>query len=217
MMQMAFHGPVNASPARPRRSREVPALPEGGDLARGQSLYADHCASCHGTTGQGDGPGAAGLSPTPANLADHEYTSARVAQALWNGVAGTAMSGWRDHTPTDLSALVTAVRTLRPAAQEPAPAEGQLEQGAAVYQQHCAQCHGARGDGQGTAAAQLTVAPADFTAQRATLARATRAIRRGVPGTPMAPFTTELTDADVAAVAHYVRSLYTGAPGAARP
>lgn len=217
MMQMAFHGPVNVSPARTRRSRETPALPAGGDIARGQSLYVDHCASCHGSSGQGDGPGAAGLSPAPANLADHDYTAGRVAQALWNGVAGTAMSGWRDHPPADLAALVTAVRALRSGAQDPEPADGQLEQGSAVYQQHCAQCHGARGDGQGTAAAQLAVAPADFTAQRATLARATTAIRRGVPGTPMAPFTTELTDADVAAVAHYVRTLYAGAPGAARP
>ena len=189
----------------------------GSAPGQGAALYAKHCASCHGSTGQGDGPGAAGLSPAPANLADHDYTPGRVAQAPWNGVAGTAMSGWRDHAPADLAAFVTAVRALRSGAQEPAPADGQLEQGATVYQQHCAQCHGARGDGQGTAAPQLAVAPADFTAQRATLARATTAIRRGVPGTPMAPFTTELTDADVAAVAHYVRAFYTGAPGAGRP
>lgn len=208
MMQMAFHGPINASPARTRRSREVPALPATGDLAQGQALYRDHCASCHGTSGNGDGPGAAGLSPAPANLAEHEYSPARLAQALWNGVSGTAMPGWRDHPPADLASIVVAVQALRAPAADAAPAQGTLEQGAAVYQQHCAQCHGARGDGLGTAAGSLTVAPADFTAQRATLTRATTAVRRGVPGTPMAPFTTELSDEDVTAVAHYIRSLF---------
>lgn len=217
MMQMAFHGALNASPARTRRSREAPALPGAGDRAAGAALYTDHCASCHGTRGAGDGPGAAGLSPAPANLADHEYTNARVAQALWNGVSGTAMPAWRDHAPADLASLVAAVQALRAPAQEAQPSPEQLDQGARVYAQHCAQCHGVRGDGLGTAAAALTVAPADFTAQRATLARSATAIRRGVPGTPMAPFTTELTDADVTAVSHYVRAFYAGQTGAARP
>lgn len=217
MMQMAFHGPLNASPARTRRSRDVPTLPQTADAAAGQSLYADHCASCHGARGEGNGPGAAGLSPAPANLADHEYTAARVAQALWNGVSGTAMPAWRDHAPADLASLVAVVRGLHAAAQDPAPAAGQLEEGSRVYQQHCAQCHGERGDGLGTAAAALAVAPADFTAQRASLARAVMAIRRGVPGTQMAPFTTELTNAEAAAVAHYVRAFYAPAPGASQP
>ncbi|MBK5935143.1 cytochrome c [Rhodovulum imhoffii] len=34
----------------------------------GRALYADLCAGCHGPTGRGDGPAAAGLSPVPADL-----------------------------------------------------------------------------------------------------------------------------------------------------
>lgn len=30
--------------------------------------YATYCASCHGASGRGDGPAAAGLDPAPANL-----------------------------------------------------------------------------------------------------------------------------------------------------
>jgi mono/diheme cytochrome c family protein len=37
-------------------------------IAAGADLYQAHCARCHGSTGVGDGPAAAGLSPPPANL-----------------------------------------------------------------------------------------------------------------------------------------------------
>jgi putative copper export protein len=37
-------------------------------IARGQELYAPHCASCHGAQGRGDGPAAAGMAVPPADL-----------------------------------------------------------------------------------------------------------------------------------------------------
>ena len=37
-------------------------------IARGQAVYAAQCVACHGFTGQGDGPAAAGLRPKPADL-----------------------------------------------------------------------------------------------------------------------------------------------------
>jgi len=43
-------------------------------VAQGASLFATHCAVCHGPEGRGDGPAAASLNPTPADLtADHIY------------------------------------------------------------------------------------------------------------------------------------------------
>ena len=38
-------------------------------IDRGGTVYSSNCASCHGATGQGDGPAAKGLNPPPANLA----------------------------------------------------------------------------------------------------------------------------------------------------
>jgi mono/diheme cytochrome c family protein len=38
------------------------------DVRKGSELYRNHCATCHGTTGQGDGPMAAYLNVPPANL-----------------------------------------------------------------------------------------------------------------------------------------------------
>ena len=34
----------------------------------GRARYAENCASCHGTSGRGDGPAAAGLRTPPADL-----------------------------------------------------------------------------------------------------------------------------------------------------
>ena len=37
-------------------------------IAEGQMLYKQNCVSCHGPTGQGDGPAASALEPKPAVL-----------------------------------------------------------------------------------------------------------------------------------------------------
>lgn len=210
MARLAFGGPLNAHPARARRSREAPALPAGGNLERGRQLFAAHCSACHGRTGEGDGPGAAGLLPRPVNLAEHDYAPDRVAEVLWNGVAGAAMPAWRDHPVDDLAALVAAVRELSANRPEPSLPDHLMEIGQRAYRANCQQCHGERGDGLGSAAAELAIAPADLTRQRPTLAEALRAIRGGIPGTPMAPWTSRLTDAELVAVAQYVRTFYTG-------
>ncbi|UWR13177.1 cytochrome c [Sulfitobacter mediterraneus] len=40
-------------------------MPEAGD---GAAFFAENCVSCHGTSGQGDGPLAAGLDRKPTDL-----------------------------------------------------------------------------------------------------------------------------------------------------
>jgi len=209
MAQMAFAAALNAHPARAIRTADAPpALPADPDTARGQALYGRHCATCHGVTGAGDGPGARGLEPAPAKLAEHEYSTARLSAVLWHGVAGSAMPAWRDYAEADRAALAAAVQALSAVRPEPAVPEHLVPIGERVYTANCAQCHGERGDGRGSAAAKLTMAPADFMAQRLSLSEALRVLREGVHGSPMAPWTTRLTDAERLAVVHYVRSLY---------
>ena len=216
MAQMAFTAPLNGSAARTRRTHEAPALPLVNDLARGQQLFARHCAACHGPTGEGDGPGAAALLPAPSNLAAHDYSLARLSDVLWNGVDGTAMPAWRAHPAEDRAAIAQAVRALRASdVAEPDLPVHLLELGQRVYAANCQQCHGERGDGAGTAAESLPVAPASFRRQRPTLPESLRVLRNGIEGTSMAPWTSRLADAELVAVAHYVRSFYAGvvAPG----
>src|ERR1700739_5145833 len=38
------------------------------DVAQGRQLFLEYCPSCHGLTGEGDGPVAPALSTPPANL-----------------------------------------------------------------------------------------------------------------------------------------------------
>ena len=68
------------------------------DPARGAPLYAQHCAVCHGDQGAGDGPGAAGLVPAPANLREQARIDRMSLYDLFNtlglGVQGTAMPGY---------------------------------------------------------------------------------------------------------------------------
>jgi len=210
MRQMAFDGPVNAHPAKPRRRGGVPSLAPSTDLARGQQLYGEHCASCHGATGAGDGPGAPALRPRPANLIEHDYSQRRVAEALWHGVPGSAMPAWRDYPLDDLAALTASVRAFAAGRAEPALPPHLAEIGARVYAANCAQCHGADGDGRGSAADALPMAPASFRGQRPTLNQALQALRNGVEGTPMAPWSGRLAADEMLAVAHHVRGLYNG-------
>lgn len=207
MALMAFEGALNNHPARARRDAEAPPLP-AGDLARGQAIYARHCATCHGVEGRGDGPGAEGLRPRPATLAEHEYARERLAQALWNGVWGAAMPAWRDLPSQDLADVATAVQALATPGPDPGLPAHMREIGERTYRANCAQCHGVEGDGRGTAASMLTMAPASFTRQRPTLSHALTVLRNGIEGSPMAPWTTRLSDAELVAVAHYVRGFY---------
>jgi mono/diheme cytochrome c family protein len=215
MAHMAFAvTPVNGSPARTRRDAEYPQLPANTDLERGNTLFAAACAGCHGPGGNGDGPGAAALLPRPTNLAEHRYTSDRLSEVLWNGSAGTAMSAWRDHDLSDLAAIAARVQSLSTIATEQPPSIQVLTLGAQTYEANCVQCHGITGDGRGSAASELVVAPTDFRRQQPSLAASLRALREGIPGTRMAVWTDRLAPDELVAVAHYTRSFYQETPPA---
>jgi cbb3-type cytochrome oxidase cytochrome c subunit len=207
--RLAFGAPVlNANPAMTRGQGDYPKLVLSDDRNRGLRLYARNCASCHGAHGEGDGVGAAGLSPHPANFAVHEYTPDRLSFALWNGVAGTAMPAWRDLPVEDLSALAQVVRGFHSPSQEASPSQSVIDSGRQVYADHCAQCHGENGAGDGPAANRFPIAPTNFRMQRASYEVSLRAIHDGVEGTPMAAWTSQLSDAEIDAVTRYVRGFF---------
>ena len=82
--------------------------------------------------------------------------------------------------------------------------------GRALFVQHCALCHGERGDGHGQRTEALTRAPRDFTNaewRRSTSARRVFfAIREGLSGTPM-PQWKSLSEQDAWDLTAYVLSL----------
>lgn len=73
----------------------VPSTPQS--IARGQSLYASNCSSCHGINGDGNGPGAADLEVKPADFRLHipYHQDTFFFNVIGSGI-GTIMPGWGD-------------------------------------------------------------------------------------------------------------------------
>lgn len=73
-----------------------PADPDS--IARGAEIYAQHCESCHGIEGRGDGPEATGLTPPPASLVVHvpHHQEVVLFEAITYGVDNTSMAAWED-------------------------------------------------------------------------------------------------------------------------
>jgi len=211
MRQMAFHSPViNANAQKARREGPEPVLADSSDLANGRNLYQHNCASCHGPQGHGDGM-AASLRPAAADLSEHQYSLARLSFVLENGVAGTAMPAWRDFSLDDRAALAAAVREFYANPAEPQIPAATLQLGARVYRDNCAQCHGMEGGGDGSAVGELRIVPANLRGVRPTIAQSIKVLRNGIEGTQMALWTGRLSEAELSAVAYYVRTFYQGA------
>lgn len=95
----------------------IPTAPATApDLARGATLFAQQCVSCHGARGGGDGPLAAQLDPHPIAFTDHERASARsllaLYQAITQGVSGTSMPPFKNLSDSDRWALAFYAGTL---------------------------------------------------------------------------------------------------------
>jgi mono/diheme cytochrome c family protein len=95
----------------------VAGTPE--QFSQGSQLFAQHCASCHGTDGSGDGPAGLMLSPKPRDLTSLEGWSqgtrlTDLFRTLTAGLNGTAMPGFDYLGPDERFALAHHVRNLAP-------------------------------------------------------------------------------------------------------
>ncbi len=86
-------------------------------VARGQTIYEQHCVICHGSDGHGDGPMAATLNPPPADLhAAHVdyHDDQQLHDWIEGGINGSAMPAFKGKiSDTDIWNLVNYVRSLR--------------------------------------------------------------------------------------------------------
>ncbi len=95
----------------------IPAVPlSTPDLQLGSTLYQEQCVSCHGVSGAGDGPLAAGLDPPPIAFTDPDRASSRSPLALYQatslGVPGTSMPPFDQLSEQERWALAYYVSTL---------------------------------------------------------------------------------------------------------
>jgi mono/diheme cytochrome c family protein len=85
------------------------------DKSYGDTLFAEHCAPCHGEHGEGSA-----VAPSLAaadNPATHE--DSRIYGTLTVGVQGTAMGAFRQFDARALRSLIATVRTLPPTVSVP--------------------------------------------------------------------------------------------------
>jgi cytochrome c oxidase cbb3-type subunit 3 len=63
------------------------ARPDSAAVAAGAKLYSQYCLICHGKTGAGDGPGAAGLKPKPRNFRDPKQLKSKSDEDLFKVIS----------------------------------------------------------------------------------------------------------------------------------
>jgi mono/diheme cytochrome c family protein len=116
------------------------------DATSGQSIYAEHCAECHGSVGRGDGARRSELPGPPASFADGasvgRTTPARAFEVVSDGRMSRLMPAWRD----TLSAQERWDAVYGAWSFYYTP--DRLARGRAVWRARCAACHG---DGEATA------------------------------------------------------------------
>lgn len=124
-----------AGPAAASGATAAPAVKaEAGKLAindetrkEAEQVFASRCATCHGTTGEGNGPGAANLNPKPRNYHDVKWqasvTDESIEKTIVYGGAAVGKSPQMVPNPDLMSkpAVVAALREkVRGFAKSPA-------------------------------------------------------------------------------------------------
>jgi mono/diheme cytochrome c family protein len=97
-------------------------------VAKGKTLFAVNCTSCHGALGAGDGAAAAALNPKPRNFTTPEGWKfgsgvARIVRTLTEGSPGTAMAAFQAIPMADRIALAHYVRSFDPMPEDDAQAD----------------------------------------------------------------------------------------------
>jgi mono/diheme cytochrome c family protein len=123
----------------------------------------------------------------------------------------------RGRTATRLAASLVVTLTAWLALTAALPAQAASDP-AVLYHNYCSVCHGDRGDGRSRASGALSTPPRDFTAEAAqrelTRDRIVLAITHGRPGTAMVAWRSQLSPADIDALADHLLSRFIRRDGA---
>ncbi|HSQ26445.1 MAG TPA: c-type cytochrome [Anaerolineales bacterium] len=194
--------------------------PPNEDLAEGALLYEQNCIMCHGPYGEGR------VGATLAKNWPSIRPDLTVRTIITNGVPGTVMPpwsetkggplsesqidslvafilSWQSNDPSQIIVIPTA--TLRPAITPIPEVQGDPNRGAVLFDQNCAVCHGANGEGRVGA-----VLAKNWPAIRPDLAVRTT-IQNGIPGSVMPAWSLvnggPLSDGDINDLTAYILSL----------
>jgi cbb3-type cytochrome c oxidase subunit III len=206
--------------------------PTGGLAAAaapdGKGIFLANCSGCHQATGAGGGP----FPPLAANAFVTDANTATLITTVLNGRSGPmevnghtyggAMPGWKGQLSNgQIAAVLTYIRSAWGNAA-PIVTEDQVSaasapsglSGAQIFSARCAACHQTRG--QGTASIPALEANVDVTSSDPKAMIATLVNGRSGPLTvkgksfngKMPAWSGQLSNADIAAVATYIRSAW---------
>jgi cytochrome c oxidase cbb3-type subunit 2 len=221
-----------------------PAGAHTGDPKAGKLVFQRFCLSCHGAEGNGQGEAAEYMVVKPRDYRQGTFkwrstpsgslpTDADLEHTLLNGLYGTFMPTWRALDERSRLDVIAYIKTFAPrfATEQPqAPisippdpgyTDDSVKRGAAVYQKYnCAQCHGARGQGDGPSAHELKddwgygIVPYDLTRGHVKCGDKSADIYRvfmtGLSGTPMPAFADSMDPSDAWDLVHFIQSLSPG-------
>ena len=102
---------------------QLPAPAASNDSVRGQTVYAQHCATCHGVSGNGNGPASVWLYPRPRNFSAGLFkikstagtslpTDDDLFQSVTRGLAGSSMPSFSYLTEPERRDVVEYVKRL---------------------------------------------------------------------------------------------------------
>jgi len=159
-----------------------PSEQEPPSLKRGQQVYLQKCAYCHGEKGKGDGTAADYSMPQPRNLTKGHIkirstsfgkipTDKDLLNVIDNGLNGTTMPGWKHLPENDRKSLLIFIKSLSKKFKKfkkrgkkhkvvkvgipPAITPEGLERGKSLFMTQCSGCHGVKGRGDGVATQRI--------------------------------------------------------------
>jgi len=132
------------------------------DPARGESIYAEKCAPCHGVKGLGDGPDAGAL-PNPVTPLGSPAVARQAAPADWylmvsNGNLERYMPPFKSLSVPERWDVISYAFSL-------STSDEKITRGKELYAANCIDCHGETGQGDGRKTGELSASPVDFTDQ----------------------------------------------------
>ncbi len=96
----------------------APAATVDPEIAKGEEIFSQNCASCHGEKGAGDGAAAAALNPKPRNFKapasewKNGNTLAGITKTLNEGIKGSPMVAYKHLGNDNIATLAKYVEYL---------------------------------------------------------------------------------------------------------
>jgi len=177
------------------------------DPAAASATYVEKCAPCHGTTGLGDGA-MAGQLPVPAPALGTNPVSRAASPSEWYTIVTQGnlerrmppFNSLSDRQRWDMVAYLYSLSTNPEI----------IAEGAELYQEYCADCHGGEGNGKGLEAAGLSTAATNFTDLELMAAISDEVLFQAISegkGADMPAYAEQLSSQEMWALSDYLRSL----------